>query len=232
MKLGNDREHKIQIFQSSLYSKIQKLFSAKHSLVFLNRYDEFFAVTNTLTLDDHIYIQEKLTKLFHNTISMFIGSGNTPFDANVNAFEYEQNRILLNNIHNIYGYIDNIKKPNTTIMHFDIEGLTIKRKKQSPYEISLLIFKLYYAISDFLLTNNALTFFLGGDNFMTLAGDDYKNSAKTCIEMIKHKYGVTLNCGIGHGITSRIAAKHATQSLDMIRSIRNSGKKKPILYEI
>ena len=98
--------------------------------------------------------------------------------------------------------------------------------------MSLLIFKLYYAISNFLLTNNALTFFLGGDNFMTLAGDNYKNSAKTCIEMIKQKYDITLNCGIGHGITSRIAAKHATQSLDMMRSIRNSGKEKPIFYEI
>ena len=60
LTLGSDREHEIQILQASLYIQIQKLFSQKNGLVFLNRADEFIAITNGITLDDHIQIQKKL----------------------------------------------------------------------------------------------------------------------------------------------------------------------------
>ena len=54
LTLGSDREHELQMLQASLYREIQKLFSEKNCLVFLNRADEFFVVSNGLTLDDHI----------------------------------------------------------------------------------------------------------------------------------------------------------------------------------
>ena len=41
-----------------------------------------------------------------------------------------------------------------------------------------------------------------------------------------------LNCGIGTGITARDAAKLATESLDTIREIRDSGKSNPEVYEL
>ena len=59
LTLGSDREHELQMLQASLYKEVQKLFSEKNCLVFLNRSDEFFVVTNGLTLDDHIIIQKK-----------------------------------------------------------------------------------------------------------------------------------------------------------------------------
>ena len=70
LTLGNDREHEIQILQSSLYIQIQKLFSQKNGLVFLNRADEFVAITNGITLDDHIQIQKKLEASFDLKLSM------------------------------------------------------------------------------------------------------------------------------------------------------------------
>ena len=42
----------------------------------------------------------------------------------------------------------------------------------------------------------------------------------------------SLNCGIGSATTARDAAKLATQSLDTIREIRDSGKEKPEVYEL
>ncbi|MBM3911197.1 MAG: GTP cyclohydrolase IIa, partial [Thaumarchaeota archaeon] len=58
LSLGSDREHQLQMLQALLYKDVQKLFSEKNSLVFLNRADEFFAITNGLTLDDHVEIQK------------------------------------------------------------------------------------------------------------------------------------------------------------------------------
>ena len=54
LTLGSDREHKLQMLQSSIYNEIQNLFSEKNCLVFSNRFDELFAVTNGLSLDDHL----------------------------------------------------------------------------------------------------------------------------------------------------------------------------------
>ena len=68
LTLGSDREHELQMLQASLYQKVQKLFSEKNGLVFQNRSDEFFAVTNGITLDEHIEIQKELGKLKDATL--------------------------------------------------------------------------------------------------------------------------------------------------------------------
>ena len=62
LTLGSDREHELQMLQASLYKHVQELFSAKNCLVFLNKSDEFFVVSNGLSLEDHIEIQKSLKK--------------------------------------------------------------------------------------------------------------------------------------------------------------------------
>ena len=59
LTLGSDREHELQMLQASLYKELQKEFSKRNSLVFLNRADEFFVVSNGLNLEEHITIQKK-----------------------------------------------------------------------------------------------------------------------------------------------------------------------------
>ena len=92
LTLGSDREHELQMLQASLYKEVQKLFSQKNSLVFLNRSDEFFAITNGLTLDDHVEIQKNLESSFDLKLSMAIGYAETPFDANLKAHEGKNQR--------------------------------------------------------------------------------------------------------------------------------------------
>ncbi|HEV2192363.1 MAG TPA: GTP cyclohydrolase IIa, partial [Nitrosopumilaceae archaeon] len=95
LTLGSDREHKLQMLQASIYNEIQNLFSEKNCLVFSNRFDEFFAVTNGLSLEDHIEIQKKLAKSFDLQLSMTIGYGNSPFEANLNADKARKSKIIL-----------------------------------------------------------------------------------------------------------------------------------------
>ena len=87
LTLGSDREHELQMLQSQLYNKLQELFSKKNCLVFLNRSDEYFSVTNGLSLDEHIVIQKELESLFDVKLSMSIGYGENPYDANLDAYE-------------------------------------------------------------------------------------------------------------------------------------------------
>ena len=232
LTLGSDREHELQMLQASLYKQIQQLFSAKNCLVFLNKSDEFFVVSNGLTLDDHIEIQKSIKKLFEVTLTISIGYGNTPFEANLKAYSGKQNNIVLNQEYAIFGFIDNSLEFDVSIMHLDVDDLKSKRKDNSPYEISLKIFELYSKIGRYFIEKNSLTFFMGGDNYMVVASDDAKNSVQNFIDLIKNNDNISLNCGIGNAQTSRDAVKLATKSLDTIRDIRDSGKQKPDVYEL
>ena len=232
LTLGSDREHELQMLQASLYKEVQKLFSDKNCLVFLNRSDEFFVVTNGLELEDHIQIQKTLEQSFDVRLTVSIGYAESPFEANLKAYEGQKNEIILNKEHDIFGFVNGKSELQVSIMHLDIDDLSSKRKTNSPYEISSIIFELYSKMSKFFLEKKSLTFFMGGDNFMVIASDDGKNSVQNFIDMIKSNDDISLNCGIGNAHTSREAVKLATKSLDTIREIRDSGKEKPDVYEL
>jgi GTP cyclohydrolase IIa len=232
LTLGSDREHELQILQASLYIELQRQFSEKNCLVFLNRADEFFVVSNGLDLEDHIKIQKNLEKNFEIKLLISIGNANSPLEANQKAYEGKKDGISLNNKHNIFGYIDSSSEKEVTIMHFDVDDLSSRRKTLSPFEISSIIFNLYVKMQKFFIEKNSLSFFMGGDNFMVVASMDGKKSAQDFIEIIKKEDGILLNCGIGTGKTSREAVNLATKSLDTIREIRDSGKEKPEVYEL
>jgi GTP cyclohydrolase IIa len=232
LTLGSDREHELQMLQASLYQKVQELFSKKSGLVFPNRSDEFFAITNKISLDDHIEIQKELESNFDIKLSMSIGYGITPFDANVLASDGKKLKKLLNEKYNIFGSVNGKEEQNVTILHLDVDSLSEKRKIISPYETSSLMFKLYSKMSEFFLEKKSLAFFMGGDNFMVVSNSEHKENAQEFIDMIKQQMNLLLNCGIGSGVTARDAAKLATQSLDTIREIRDSGKEKPEIYEL
>ncbi len=232
LTLGSDREHELQMLQSSLYKEIQKLFSDKNCIVFLNRSDEFFAISNGLGLDDHIEIQKSLENMFDVRLTVSIGYGNSPFEANLKAYEGKKNEVVLDEKHNIFGFVNEQSESNASIMHLDVDDLSSRRQTDSPYEISSVIFELYSKMSKFFLKKNSLTFFMGGDNFMVVSSDDAKNSVQAFIDMTKNNDKISLNCGIGNANTGRDAVKLATKSLDTIREIRDSGKEKPEVYEL
>lgn len=232
LTLGSDREHKLQMLQSSIYNEIQNLFSEKNCLVFSNRFDELFAVTNGLSLDDHIEIQKKLAKSFDLQLSMTIGFGDSPFEANVNADKARKSKTILEKEHNIFGYLNGKAEQLVQIMHMDVDGSTSISAKKSPYEISSLMFKLYSEMSEFFLTKNCLTFFMGGDNFMIVTSSNGKDHAVKFLNLVKEKHGIALNCGIGTANTAREAAKLATKSLDTIRELRDSGKDQQRVLEL
>ncbi|MDH3277550.1 MAG: GTP cyclohydrolase IIa [Nitrosopumilus sp.] len=232
LTLGSDREHELQILQASLYENLQRQFSEKNCLVFLNRSDEFFVISNNLSLEDHIEVQKNLEKKFEIRLSISIGFADSPFEANKKAYEGKKNKISLNVDHNIFGFVDNSSQKEVTIMHFDVDNLSSKRKTFSPFEISSIIFSLYSKMIKFFIEKNSLSFFMGGDNFMVVASINGKKNAKEFIDLIKKDDGILLNCGIGTGKTSREAASLATKSLDTIREIRDSGKEKPEVFEI
>jgi GTP cyclohydrolase IIa len=232
LTLGSDREAQLQILQSQIYGDLQKLFSKKNCLVFFNRFDEYFVVSNTLSIEDHVKIITEIYKMYPDlNLSISIGIGNTPIDANNGAYKARKEKKILDSPFLIYCNSDNYltsEKTNSDhrikILHIDINNSSRIESRLSPYEVTSQVMKIYVMLIDKFLKKKSLTFFLGGDNFMVLA-DDLKDS-EICdlLDVIYDESAVNLNCGIGSGTTSREAAKKATKSLDTIRKLRNEGK--------
>ena len=232
LTLGSDREHRLQMLQASLYGEIQNLFSEKNCLAFPNRFDEIFVITNGLTVRDHVEIQEKLSKLFDLGLSMTIGQGKTPFEANLNADNARRANLVLDKEHNIFGQPLQNGSDLVQIIHMDVDGSTSISAKKSPYEVSSLILKLYSEMSEFFLKKNSLAFFMGGDNFMIISSSVEQKTISEFLELIKEHHGISFNCGIGTARTGRDAAKLATKSLDKIRELRDSGKNEQRILEL
>lgn len=245
LTLGSDREARLQMLQSRMYYDVQRLFSEKECLAYSNRFDEYFAISNGLSVSDHVAIYKQLGSLYTNLkLSMTIGKGNTPFEANVYAHKSRQAGESLTTDANIFGQTMlhfssdfEFSKPSQTasnlaslngdfvqIMHVDVNNSKKISLDLSPYEITCLMVKIYSLLSDEFLKKGCLTFFIGGDNFMVISNDTTKEEAEAIIDKVGRVVGIKLNCGIGIGKTGRNAASNATKALDTIRDLREKGK--------
>jgi GTP cyclohydrolase IIa len=256
LTLGSDREARLQMLQSTIYCDVQRLFSERECLVYSNRFDEYFAISNGLSVSDHVIIHNQLTGLYPNLkLSMTIGKGTTPFEANINAHKSRQTEEALTPAAPIFGqpilYSSNHSSPGYSfskssktasnsahmngefvqIMHIDVNDSRKISLDLTPYEITHLIVKVYYQLSAEFLKKGCMTFFIGGDNFMVVSNDTSKEDAKKIINKVGRAMGIKLNCGIGIGKTGRTAAKNATKALDIIRDLREKGKTQSV-YEI
>jgi GTP cyclohydrolase IIa len=231
LTLGSDREAQLQMLQARIYHDVQRLFSERHSIVFFNRFDEYFAITNGLGVDDHLHIQHELTKLYDNMLmSMTIGAGKTAFEANLNAYRTRKEGRMLDGNSRIFGSVQP-QADVAQIMHIDIDSSAKVGNWLSPYELTALVMKIYSRLAEEFLKHDSLAFFLGGDNVMVISNGMSKEQADVVLKKVTAGNDIKLNCGIGIGKTGRRAAEAATKALDTIRDLREEGKIQTI-YEI
>ncbi len=236
--LGTDRESQLQMLQAKIYYDTQRLFSQQDCIVYSNRFDEFFAVTNCLSVEDHISIDLELAKLYPNlSMSMAIGNDETPYKSNLDAYESRKRGKLLVDGRKIFGRKmfnasnSNSGNSHVKIMHIDIEGSSNISSQLSPYEVTSFVLRIYSRLSEEFLKIESLTFFLGGDNFMVISNKAADSEIHRIINDIGTDLGTKLKCGIGIGRTGKAAAEASTRALDTIRFMRKSGKVQ-LFYEI
>jgi GTP cyclohydrolase IIa len=231
LTLGYDREAQLQMLQTKIYHDVQRLFSEKDGLVYFNRFDEYFAITNGMSVQEHVAIQRELAGLYKDLkMSMAIGSGDTALAASMSAYKARQENRFADEKSRIFGSTAN-NDISAQVMHIDVDSSTKLSGRLSPYEVTALVMKVYSGLADEFLRRDALTFFIGGDNFMVISDGVTGEQADQVIKKVTAGLEVKLNCGIGIGRTGRRAAEAATKALDTIRDLRDEGKIQTI-YEI
>jgi GTP cyclohydrolase IIa len=231
LTLGSDREAQLQMLQARIYHDVQRLFNDKNCIVYFNRFDEYFAVTNGLSVQEHAQIQRELASLYKDLkMSMAIGAGATAFAASMSAYNARKKDKFADKGARIFG-AGTPPADLAQIMHIDVDSSTKLSGRVSPYEITALVMKIYSRLADEFLKRDSLTFFLGGDNFMVISNGVTKEQADEAIKKAIAGIEIKLNCGIGIGKTGKKAAEAATKALDTIRDLRDEGKIQTI-YEI
>jgi GTP cyclohydrolase IIa len=225
--LGNDREHQLQILQAELYLSLQKKFAERGGLVFFNRFDEMLAVTNGISNQQHREIQAEVNTRFPFTVSMGIGVGGTPFEAQANASKLLQKTgsaqsemrkaILVSD-----ATLDD-SKSYVQIIHIDINGITAtSTDRASAFETTMKVMAIYTDLVDSLRTRDSLLFYIGGDNFMGVANGVSVDEITSLLKGCHDESNLELKCGIGIAKTGRKAAELATMNLHKIRQNRNN----------
>ncbi|MCP8311199.1 MAG: GTP cyclohydrolase IIa [Candidatus Methylarchaceae archaeon HK01B] len=225
LELGNDREYRLQILQSQLHAHLQRSFAERGGAVFYNRFDEMVAVSNGIPLEDHIKIQEEISKNYPFTISMGIGVGETPYNALEMATRALQKCSKSRGVKKIMpGGLSRLYEYSVQIVHVDVDDMTDRFTYRLPaYDTALMINRLNVKLSELFLNHKALTFFCGGDNFMAVANGVSEREVEEILSMVSKDFDLMLKAGIGVARTGRKAMELATQGLDMIRDRKAKG---------
>ncbi|MBI5147090.1 MAG: GTP cyclohydrolase IIa [Thaumarchaeota archaeon] len=216
--LGVDREYALQMLQASIYGLSQRLFSGKGGLVFQARSDQMFAITNMISIKEHVEIHEEIISKFPIFMDMTIAYDKSPLKANEIAFNSSTLYPLSE-----YGHIRGITgfdNDSVYLIHIDIEGVTEISAKQSCFDVHSLIQRIHHKITEFFQQRNSLAFYMGGDNFIIVSDELAQQHANEFVDYAKSVLGISVNCGIGIGNTARKAVMLATASLDEIREQR------------
>ncbi|MCP8307510.1 MAG: GTP cyclohydrolase IIa [archaeon] len=221
LELGNDREYQLQIIQAQLYAHLQRLFAEKNGALFYNRFDEMVAISNGISLEDHLKIQDEVCKNYPFTISMGIGLAEKPYDALEIATKalqrYGSSSRDVKKV--VVGEFDESYEKSVKIAHIDVNNVTGRLiDRLSAYETALMINRLNVKLGELFLNHKALTFFCGGDNFMVVANGVSEMEVKKILKKAGNDFNLTLKAGIGIAKTARKAIELATKGLDFIRN--------------
>ena len=219
------REVDLQTLQSRLYADLSQLIGNRDGYVFFTRFDNMIAVTNGLDMADHQLIQESVGNRYPVTISMAIGTGNSPVEALSEATELLQaagsaqeadRREILDGrtIEPEFRSDDDVH-----IAHFDVIDVTGRYTDQlNAFDSFIHIEQGYAELMRYMReTYDSLSFFVGGDNVIATCPDLNPSEYEDAIAHVEDAVGVEFQVGVGHGPTPAAAGMMAKHRLERCR---------------
>ncbi|MCX6694942.1 MAG: GTP cyclohydrolase IIa, partial [Candidatus Altiarchaeota archaeon] len=173
------REAELQILQANIYAELQKLFSEKKALLFPMRCDNMLAVTNGLTEEDHKNIIKSFNGKHPVTISMAVATAETPLEAQKRATEelVKEGGAKHSHRKGVLKFTEGTKD-KVRIAHIDINSIT-QHTDKDVYESYAKVIGTQNELMTHLAGENALLFFMGGDNFISVCNGLTKEKLET-----------------------------------------------------
>lgn len=222
------RECDLQTLQSRLYADLCQRFGAHGSLTFFSRFDNIVAFTEGVSEDEHRKVQRSIGNRYPVTVSMGVADGKTPKEAVRRASALVQRegsaqdsgrRETLSTRTGNEALTNGHANEDVQIAHFDIEDATGRYTDEiDAYECQLVVERVCLALMEEMWKRDAATFFVGGDNYVSVAhhlGDDEYDEVLGAVERAT---GVELKVGVGEGETPAEAGMRAKEGLEHCRN--------------
>jgi len=215
------READLQVLQAELYAGLERRFGALGGLVFYTRFDNIIAVTNGISTEEHRKVLSEINSKFPVTVSMGVGSGETAYDAQVDATlalqraggsRSESRRGVL-----VGSPVRESDEDWVQIAHIDVNHSTLITDSEPIYDTHLMLQRTYLALASSLYRRKSLVFYTGGDNFMALSNGLDLSEIERVFAEVKRDVGFGLKAGVGAARTADVAAMLASEGLHEIR---------------
>jgi GTP cyclohydrolase IIa len=220
------REVDLQTLQSRLYADLCQLVGNRDGYVFFTRFDNMIAVTNGLDENDHALIQESIGNRYPVTVSLSVATGRSPagaladatdrLQAEGSAQDKDRREILCGRTIGD----DHRTDDDVQIAHFDVIDATGEYTDQLNAFDSFIEIEQGYAslMRHMRHENDALSFFVGGDNVIATCPDLSAPDYRSAIEYVSESVEVDLRVGVGSGPTAHEAGMDAKHALETCRA--------------
>lgn len=212
-------EMDLQILQSRLYAEIAGVVGDREGYAFYTRGDNVVGITNGIDRDAHERLQASLGNRYPVTVSVGIGTGETPATALSEASSQlraagsaqDEARTAVCRGETLETEIGEV-----TVGHFDIENATGRlTDRLDAFEAYTTIQQWYGTLARRLYSDHdALAFFVGGDNVVAVCPTLDRAIYHDVIEYVTDQTDVPFRVGVGTGTTAReagMAAKHGLE---------------------
>jgi GTP cyclohydrolase IIa len=218
------RETDLQALQARLYADLCSSFGAHDSLVFFSRFDNIVAFTEGVSTDQHRTVQRSLGNRYPVTVSMGVADGGTPKDAVERASKLVQREGSAQDADRTERLVSDLGgETRLQVAHFDIESATERyTDEMDAYGCHLLVERAGLALMKEMWEHDALTFFVGGDNYISVTPFLDDSAYADVIQKVERSTGVELKVGVGEGKTPADAGMRAKHGLE---HSRNGGRR-------
>lgn len=218
------REVDLQTLQSRLYADLSQLIGNRQGYVFFTRFDNMIAVTNGLAMGDHALIQESVRNRYPVTVSFGLGADPSPvqaLDEATNHVQAEGSAQDESRYEILQGQTVE-EAPNDTdvqIAHFDVNDATGKyTDRLNAFDSFIQIEQGYAELMRYMRTaHDSLSFFVGGDNVITVCPALDANEYHDAIEHVSDAVDVELKVGVGRAANAQRAGMSAKHALEKCR---------------
>ncbi len=219
------REVDLQTMQSRLYADLSQMFGNLDGYVFFTRFDNMIAVSNGMDLEDHARIQESVRNRYPVTISMAVGHADNPANALMDATARLQDQGSAQDEERTEELLgQTLAEADRTdsdlrIAHFDVVDATGKYTDElDAFSTFIHIEQGYAALMKHLHDEyGGLAFFVGGDNVIAVMPDLDREHYESIIEHVEASSDVTLQVGVGSGMSAHDAGMGAKHGLEDCR---------------
>jgi len=217
------REVDLQTLQSRLYADLSQLFGNREGYVFFTRFDNMVAVTNGLDEAAHALIQESVANRFPVSVSLGIAVDPSPAQAlgvatsQLQEAGSAQDRGRTEVLAGTPLADADREASDVQIAHFDVNDATGKyTDRLNEFDSFINIEQGYAELMRYMRTaNDSLSFFVGGDNIISVCDGLDEAEYLDAIEHVKGAVGVDLKVGVGVDRSAQgagMAAKHALET--------------------